>query len=330
MKISVIVPVYNKEKYISKTLESLDKQTSNDFEVIIIDDASTDNSMEYIRDFEHHTKKQVRVLKNNQNLGVSETRNIGIDEAECEYVVFVDGDDYLDKNFIKIANAKLKKNPNVDILRSRIILVENGKKISDGRIKGFRDNQIIVPRRNRDYIIRENASCNGKVYHKSLLDNIVFNKGSFEDYEFTLETLISCNELINVNGLKYYYQLSNNGRYFNEKNNIKNNCIQYMDIHERLDEKYLMSSFLEETMRLKKIKTCFTYLRMIRKSNLAEKDKDDFIKLYLTYLKNHDGLDSRIFGDGRDIASSYILDELPTSDDYDKIKRKLIQIASKY
>ena len=63
MKISVIVPVYNKGKYISKTLESLDKQTSNDFEVIIIDDASTDNSMEYIRDFEHHTKKTSKSIK---------------------------------------------------------------------------------------------------------------------------------------------------------------------------------------------------------------------------------------------------------------------------
>ena len=78
-KASIIIPVYNKEKYLKDTLISVDKQTEDDLEVIIVDDASTDNSLDIINDFKDNTKKSVGVFKNEKNQGVVYSRNIGIE-----------------------------------------------------------------------------------------------------------------------------------------------------------------------------------------------------------------------------------------------------------
>jgi glycosyltransferase involved in cell wall biosynthesis len=95
--ISVVVPVYNAEKYLYKCIESILKQTHSNLELIIIDDNSTDNSTSVINRIKD---PRVRVFKNNRRQGSSVSRNIGIAHASGKYITFIDADDFVDKNYI--------------------------------------------------------------------------------------------------------------------------------------------------------------------------------------------------------------------------------------
>lgn len=96
--ISVIVPVYSVEKYLPRCLDSLLVQTYNCFEIILVDDGSKDNSAQICDDYEK-LDKRVRVI-HQENRGVSAARNRGLDEAKGEYIVFVDGDDWVDPDYL--------------------------------------------------------------------------------------------------------------------------------------------------------------------------------------------------------------------------------------
>ena len=95
--ISIIVPVYNSEKYLRAAIHSLLNQTYQNIEVILINDGSTDGSQELISSFQ---KKDKRIkLYNTKNLGVSHARNYGIDRASGSYIMFLDSDDTYDKSY---------------------------------------------------------------------------------------------------------------------------------------------------------------------------------------------------------------------------------------
>src|ERR1700683_5126974 len=97
MKISIIIPNYNSEKTISKTLNSIISQKMHNFEIIVVDDCSTDNSLQIISQY-----PKVNIIKNNKNHGPAYTRNKGIKNATGDILFFVDSDVYLEKNFIDI------------------------------------------------------------------------------------------------------------------------------------------------------------------------------------------------------------------------------------
>ena len=99
IKVSVIIPVYNQEKYISTTLDSILNQNFSDFEIIVIDDGSTDNSLKIINDKLSNSQIQPKI-SHQENSGVGSARNKGIDEACGEYLLFVDGDDYISSNHL--------------------------------------------------------------------------------------------------------------------------------------------------------------------------------------------------------------------------------------
>lgn len=90
--ISIVTPLYNCEKYIKETIESVVLQSYTNWEMIIIDDCSTDNSIKIITEYTRSIPN-IRILRNKQNVGVAETRNIGIREAKGEYIAFLDSDD---------------------------------------------------------------------------------------------------------------------------------------------------------------------------------------------------------------------------------------------
>lgn len=104
IKISVIVPVFNAEKYLKMCLNSLVSQTLKNIEIICIDDGSTDNSLAILDKFKSKDDR-IKIIKQ-KNYGVSMARNNGISEAQGEYIGFVDADDWVDKDFFeKLYNA---------------------------------------------------------------------------------------------------------------------------------------------------------------------------------------------------------------------------------
>lgn len=112
-KISIIAPVYNVEKYLAECLESLINQTFKDIEILLIDDASQDNSLKILEEYQRKDKR-IRIFTQ-QNQGPGAARNLGIKESKGEYLLFVDSDDWIKKNCCEILYNEMQKNP-CDIL----------------------------------------------------------------------------------------------------------------------------------------------------------------------------------------------------------------------
>ena len=117
-KFSLIVPVYNVEKYIKKCLDSIFKQTFKDFEVIVVNDGTKDNSMDIVK------KYDVKIIEQ-ENQGLSEARNTGVRNATGEYLVFVDSDDYIEKDLLKKINDSLKNKPDIVRYQAKFITEDN-------------------------------------------------------------------------------------------------------------------------------------------------------------------------------------------------------------
>ena len=113
-KFSIVIPVYNVEKYIGKCLESIKKQTFKDYEIIVVDDGSDDNSMKIVKKYD--TK-----IINSSHVGVSEARNIGAKHAKGEYLIFLDSDDYWDKDLLKELTKSMDNNPDLIRFQARTV-----------------------------------------------------------------------------------------------------------------------------------------------------------------------------------------------------------------
>ena len=95
--ISIIMPVYNSQRYIRKSINSATNQSLESIELICINDCSTDGSLKLLKDFQKKDKR-IKIISNKKNLGPGLSRNIGIDVAKGEYVCFLDSDDWLEKD----------------------------------------------------------------------------------------------------------------------------------------------------------------------------------------------------------------------------------------
>ena len=105
--VSIITPNYNCEKYISETIQSVINQTHQNWELIIVDDASTDNSVEIIKNFQY-LDNRIKLIKVEENSGPAICRNIGIENASGFFLTFIDSDDLWLDNFIKISLKKVR------------------------------------------------------------------------------------------------------------------------------------------------------------------------------------------------------------------------------
>lgn len=117
MKISVIMPLYNAEQYVGESIESILGQTLGDFELIVVDDCSTDGSFAVT---ESHARRdpRIRLLRNEQNLGAAQTRNRALDVARGEYVAFMDADDLVVADRLAVQVDFLDHHPKVDLCGS--------------------------------------------------------------------------------------------------------------------------------------------------------------------------------------------------------------------
>lgn len=121
IKVSVIIPAFNVEKYISKCFESLINQTMNDFEIICVDDASTDGTYEIAKKYEEKYLN-IKVKRNVENKGAGLTRNTGLKEAKGEYVIFLDADDtYLPELLSKMYDAIIVADADISICKADFI-----------------------------------------------------------------------------------------------------------------------------------------------------------------------------------------------------------------
>ena len=128
-KISVIIPVYNTAKYLSKCLDSILNQTLKEIEVIVVNDGSKDNSQELIDAYKEKDGRIVSIQK--ENGGLSDARNVGIDVANGEFIAFVDSDDYIDLSMFEMMYGLSQKHQAEIVLCDLVKVDENGTEFRD-------------------------------------------------------------------------------------------------------------------------------------------------------------------------------------------------------
>ncbi|MFK8037018.1 MAG: glycosyltransferase family 2 protein [Crocinitomicaceae bacterium] len=114
-QISVIIPLYNAEKFITDTLKSILQQSFTDFEVIVVNDGSTDNSIEKVKEFKD---SRIIIIEKKENSGIVDTLNIGIKAAKGDFIARMDADDIAYNNRFKVQYEYLKNNPNIAVVGS--------------------------------------------------------------------------------------------------------------------------------------------------------------------------------------------------------------------
>lgn len=136
--ISIIIPVYNVERYIVKCLESVKNQTYSNFEAIIVNDGSTDKSRDLIKKFVYDSKDKRFNLIDKPNGGLSDARNHGVKYAKGDFLIFLDSDDYWDKGVLMAIKNEFNKDNNLEIVKfPKRIVDEREKEISVDRVDIF-------------------------------------------------------------------------------------------------------------------------------------------------------------------------------------------------
>ena len=222
--ISVIIPLYNNEKYFEKCINSIINQTYRNIEIIIVNDGSIDNSFEIAKEYANIDNRIKLIDK--KNSGVSNTRNIGIENSNGEYVIFIDSDDYLNIDYLERLICFNKEK--YDVIKSGINLVnKNGKTID--KYLAF-DNNKKFSINDAIYLIKKtnffNSAC-AQLIKKSLLseNKIKFNDqiNYGEDLLFNVECLnaSSSNIFITTTGYNYFQNESSASNIMNIDKRIK-------------------------------------------------------------------------------------------------------------
>ncbi len=203
-KLSIIVPVYNSEKFLDKCIKSLLNQTMSDFELVLINDGSTDNSLEICNKYKL-LDTRIKVF-NQVNSGQSTARNVGIDNSTGEFIAFVDSDDWVDVNYFEKLIDACERN-DADISCSSILRV---RKYSRKFRINYSEEKIYTDCQQKVDVARVPDMCYvwNKVYRRSFINkiNLRFIEGMyFEDVDFVTRAVYYSNKIVTVPGIYYYY-----------------------------------------------------------------------------------------------------------------------------
>ena len=206
--ISIIIPVYNTEEFITDCLNSVLEQTFQDFEVICINDGSPDNSLAILKKFQLKDTR-IKVISQ-QNQGVSIARNTGLSHAKGDYITFLDSDDTIAPTFLEKLYQPLKENPQANFawgdFRETLFPFEKNEETITPRPTNINQPFDHFVKRKKPRI---GASSCAKLYKKETLQNIHFPKGLTvgEDLIFLYNLLLKSNVAVYVPEVLYFYRI---------------------------------------------------------------------------------------------------------------------------
>lgn len=204
IKVSVIVPVFNTEKYLEKCLNSLINQTLQDIEIICVNDGSTDKSADIIKKFANKDSRFKLINQENKKQGAA--RNTGMKIAKGEYIGFVDSDDWVDLEYYeKLYNAAKKYN--ADMALATNIRTGHGK---DKKRLNITEEKFVTTLQDKIDVCQQwkNECPTNKIYRHSILknNNIKWPEGVYcEDKLFTIKAVYYANSIVTVPDINYYY-----------------------------------------------------------------------------------------------------------------------------
>ena len=211
-KVSIIIPVYNTEKNLNQCLDSVVNQTFKDIEIICVNDCSTDNSLNILKNFALKDKR-INIIDLKENKGVSNARNSGLNSAKAEFIVFIDGDDWVTTDHIEILYNQIKKY-NTDFVCSDFYTYDNKNILNTGIYVDVTYNKIINSEKDKRIYLQylkylSLSQVWAKIFRKSFIinNNLSFQQlRSHEDNLFMWEAIIKANGFVFVKNKIYYYR----------------------------------------------------------------------------------------------------------------------------
>lgn len=276
--ISIVVPIYNVEKYIPECVDSIIAQTYENIEIILVNDGSTDNSGSVC---EEYAKKDARIkVIHKKNGGLSDARNAGIKIAKGEYIGFVDSDDWIETDmYEKLIKACLENNADISIC---------------GLFRDYVDKSIKCPSPNNKVYSSENAlkaliegeelhdHAWSKLYKRSFFDDVEYPKGKlYEDVRTTYKLFLKSDVVVSIEDCLYHYRQRSGSIV---RGSFNRNSLQLLDaINELAENPYINNYDCKKEFSHRLLKTkCYILRDMLLCGkeciNTYDKEYRDFVK----------------------------------------------------
>lgn len=238
-KISVVVPVYNVEKYLKECIDSIINQTLEDIEIICVNDGSTDSSLEILNDY---AKKDSRIIViNKSNSGYGHTMNMGLNAATGEYIGIIESDDFADKNMFEDL-YKLAKEYDADIVKGDWYNYWSKNKFArkNNRISSAKALKLTNSKLDKS-LLRINPSVWSAIYKKEFLNkyNIRFLEtpgASYQDLAFSFKIFALAEKVILTDKAYLYYRQDNMNSSVKSKTKVYCVCDEYEEIDRFLEQ----------------------------------------------------------------------------------------------
>lgn len=266
IKVSVIIPVYNVENYLSECLESLINQTLKDIEIICVNDGSLDNSLKIIKDYSSKDKRIVIIDK--ENGGYASAINTGLDVAKGDFIQIVESDDYCDLSLCEETYNKIK-DTDADLVTNDFYFLKNKKTKTCKYLNKEDENIEYFNIRILPYIISKQAYPWKSLYRASFLkeNNIRMlqdDNGAYEDQPWNATVLSLASKILYINKPLYYYRLDATG---SSTNCGSRKMINYINrkaqTKEILEEKGLYKNLIKEYFVESALGGCLFFFKRI-------------------------------------------------------------------
>lgn len=283
--VSIIVPIYNVEKYLRRCIDSLKEQTYKKLEIILVNDGSPDNCLAICNEYKELDDRIIVIDK--KNGGLSDARNFGLNRAKGEYIAFVDSDDYVENDYIESLLKSIKKN-NTKIAQCAISIVDEEENyIKSWKNNGYSEiedgNKLFKDYMNHTEYSEGTIVVWNKIYHKSLLQKIRFPVGKINEDEFFTYKIFYNEKVSIVKDCLYNYVQNPNGIMSNLNKKIK---LDVLEAHKERTLFYLNND--ENELYDDSLNSAMDFILYIYKRVKNSKNKEQYNmikKYYKEYYK---------------------------------------------
>lgn len=296
VKISVIIPVYNVEKYLKQCLDSVINQTLTDIEIICINDNSNDNSLNIL---EKYAKKDNRIkIISKPNSGYGNTMNVGLDNAKGEYIGIIESDDFANLDMFKTLYNTAKKY-DVEVVKSNYNYYFTEQDKYKSRYIFSKDicNKVFSPSSHPEILALEATICTA-IYKREFLNRnkIRFNEtpgASYQDTSFSFKVLVSANALYILHDKFLNYRRDNDASSVNSSGKVFALCDELESIEKFLDDRPIKKRIFEDIINYRKFD-----LYIWNYNRIDDKFKINFLKRFseeFKVLKNSNKVPNKFF-----------------------------------
>ena len=278
--ISIIVPVYNVERYLDRCIQSILVQSFKKFELVLINDGSTDNSLKICQKYREEDNRIVLISQPNK--GLSAARNTGLENIHGEYVCFIDSDDFVEKNYLRSLYNNLEKNKADISICEYFLTDEKGKKLSVEKLNEPENISILSGKNTFNYFYKDNYVPNvvawNKLYKRSIFKKLRYKEGHYFEDEFIALPLFYTAKKVSFVRKPLYNYVQRSGSIMNSSWTLKKYQDQQLMYQERIE-------YFKKNKNLMYKAAVQQYKDWITGINYANIDKSYVLNLQKEYRK---------------------------------------------